>query len=81
MDTQKVRLGIMGCGAIAHAMSYAANHTPYVELYAVASRSYEKAVAFNTSYDAKKVYGSYEELVLDKKVDLIYIATPHGLHH
>jgi predicted dehydrogenase len=81
MNNSKVRLGIMGCGEIAHAMAKAALYTPNVELYAVASRSYKKALSFNEAYGAKEIYGSYEALVLDKYVDLIYIATPHGLHH
>ena len=51
-----------------------------VTLYAVASRSLEKAEAFAKEHKAKKAYGSYAELVRDPAVDLVYIATPHSHH-
>lgn len=82
MEVKSVlRLGIIGCGNIAYAIAEAAQHTSNVVLYAVASRSYQKALMFNEKYHAEKVYGSYEALVKDSFVDFVYIATPHGLHH
>jgi predicted dehydrogenase len=50
------------------------------ELYAVASRSIEKAEEFGEKHGAVKCYGSYEALVKDKEVDVIYIATPNTSH-
>lgn len=47
---------------------------------AIASRSLEKAQAFAQEYSIEKAYGSYEELVSDPDIDLIYIATPHSHH-
>lgn len=32
-------------------------------------------------YGCMKAYGSYADLVADKKVDLIYVATPHSEHY
>ena len=49
--------------------------------YAVASRGLEKAKAFAAEWNFAKVYGSYEELVKDEKIDLIYVATPHAMHY
>ncbi|MGA0351394.1 MAG: Gfo/Idh/MocA family protein [Acholeplasmataceae bacterium] len=80
-DKSDIRLGIMGCGAIAHAMAEAALHTPHIILSAVASRSLVKAERFNEKYHAPYVFDSYEAMVKSDAVDLIYIATPHGLHH
>ena len=51
------------------------------EAYAVASRSPEKARAFADAWGFQKAYGSYEELVTDPEVELVYIATPHSLHY
>ncbi|MEL6989797.1 MAG: Gfo/Idh/MocA family oxidoreductase, partial [Bacteroidota bacterium] len=49
-------------------------------LYAVASRSLEKAHAFASQHKVEKAYGSYTDLMNDPKVDIIYIATPHNSH-
>ena len=73
--------GIIGPGKIAGKFASDLKMVPGAELYAVASRDIEKAKAFSSEHDAKKSYGSYEELVLDKEVDVIYVATPHVFHH
>ena len=73
--------GIIGPGKIAGKFATDLAMVPGAELYAVASRDIEKARAFSAEYHFKKSYGSYEELVLDKEVDIIYIATPHVFHH
>lgn len=73
-------LGIIGLGHIANKMADTAVKTDGVRLYAVASRTLEKAEEFGKSRGAIKCYGSYEELAEDKDVDLIYIATPHAFH-
>lgn len=72
----KFNVGIMGAGNIAGVMADTLNKMKGVRLYAVASREKVKADVFAGKYGCKKAYGSYEELVTDKKVDLIYIATP-----
>ena len=48
--------------------------------YAIASRDLEKAREFAHKWGFKKAYGSYEELVCDPEVELVYIATPHSHH-
>lgn len=77
---EKYRIGIMGTGNIAGIMAETIKKMKNVKLYAVASRTKVKADAFANKYGCKKAYGSYEELTADKKVDLIYIATPHSEH-
>lgn len=37
--------------------------------------------AFARQYGAEKAYGSYEEMLRDPAVDLVYIATPHSHHY
>ena len=80
-----LRFAILGCGHIATKMAAAVktleNRGMGVECYAVASRSLQKAETFAKEYGFEKAYGSYEELVVDSAIDLIYIATPHSHHH
>lgn len=78
---RKVNVGIMGSGNIAGVMASTINKMKNVKCYAVASRTQEKADMFGVQYGIKKCYGSYEDLVKDEKVDLIYIATPHSEHY
>lgn len=77
---KKYNIGIMGTGKIAGIMAGTIKKMKNVKLYAVASREQVKADVFSNKYGCKKAYGSYEELAMDKKVDLIYIATPHSEH-
>ncbi|MFP4478833.1 MAG: Gfo/Idh/MocA family protein [Candidatus Izemoplasmatales bacterium] len=78
-----LKIGIIGAGNIANKFSEAVNKSKLVdgELYAVGSRSIEKAEIFKKQHNIKKAYGSYEELYQDEDVDLIYIATPHVFHY
>ena len=78
---RKVNVGIIGCGNIAGVMAATLKKMGSVRCYAVASRSLSKAQTFAEEWGAKVAYGSYEELVQDKKVDLVYIATPHSEHY
>lgn len=77
----KFNVGIMGTGNIAAVMAETLNRMKGVKLYAVASREKVKADVFAGKHGVKKAYGSYEELVSDNKVELIYIATPHSEHY
>ena len=74
------KVGIIGAGWIADKMAEAIAPLQDYCVYAIASRSLDKAKAFAQSRDIPKAYGSYEELVEDKDVDLVYIATPHSHH-
>ena len=78
-----MKVGIMGAGKIAATMAQTINGMkhPEVELYAIASRSLEKALDFAQKNNVTKAFGSYEEMLKDPDVDLIYIATPHSEHY
>lgn len=77
----KFKMAILGAGHIAEKMAAAMNGLADVECYAVASRDLSKAQQFAKEWHFAKAYGSYEELVADPEVDLIYVATPHSLHY
>lgn len=78
---RKLYIGLMGTGNIAGVMAKTVNDMKGVTLYAAASRTEEKAKAFAKQYGVKKAYGSYEAMLKDDKVDLVYIATPHSEHY
>lgn len=74
-------MAIIGAGNIASQMARAINGLETVNAYAIASRDLTKAQRFAGEYKFDKAYGSYEELVKDEEIDLVYIATPHSQHY
>lgn len=74
------KVGIIGAGWIAEKMTAALAPLDDYCVYAIASRSIDKAKSFAERWGVEKAYGSYEEMVADKDVDLVYIATPHSHH-
>ena len=75
-----MNVGILGAGRIAGTMARTLNGMKEANAYAVASRDLERAQQFAKEYQVKKAYGSYEEMLADDQVDLVYIATPHSHH-
>ena len=76
-----MKLGILGAGGIASTMAKTVAGMKDVEAYAVAARDLERAREFAQKYEVKKAYGSYEEMLADDEVELVYIATPHSHHY
>lgn len=74
-----VRWGILATGNIAHSFAQDLALLPEASFAAVASRRLPAAQKFAEPYGAN-AYGSYEELVEDPDVDVVYVATPHALH-
>lgn len=77
----KMKVGIIGAGNIARTLTKTMQQMKDVEVYAISSRSKEKAEEFRREFSLAKAYGSYEELVNDDEVELVYIATPHSHHY
>lgn len=75
-----INWGIIGLGNIAHKFAKDLLTINDAKLYAVASRSKEKANEFALKYNASKAYGNYEDLAKDSNIHAVYIATPHALH-
>ena len=71
--------GILATGGIAHAFT-SDLRTAGLDVAAVGSRSIDSARAFAEQYGIPHAHGSYEELVADPDVDIVYIATPHPAH-
>jgi predicted dehydrogenase len=78
---EKIRWGILGCGKIARKFAADLKLVEDAELIAIGAREHSTAAAFAKDFPAKYVHKSYEALVSNPEVDVIYVATPHGLHH
>ena len=76
-----VRWGIVGPGRIASKVVGDFPHVPGAEAVAVASRSIDRAKVFATEHGLARAHGSYREILDDPDVDVLYIATPHPMHH
>lgn len=78
--TKIIKWGIIGLGTISRKFATGLQSAANAEIYAVASRSQDKADAFGDEFGAQKKYSSYEALVNDAAVDAVYIGTPHTFH-
>ena len=76
-----MKFSILAPGKIAHSMAEAVDKIEGIETYAVASRDYQRAKAFADQWGYQKAYGSYEEMLQDPEVELVYVATPHSHHY
>lgn len=76
---KKYKWGIIGLGNIAHEFAEHFDQETS-ELAAVASRTIDKAEAFAQRYHIPKAYGSYQEMLNDQEIDIIYIAVPNRQH-
>lgn len=74
-------IAILGAGRIATFMAQTVNGMKDINLYGIASRDLSKAEEFAKEYSVAHAYGSYEEMLQDPNIDLVYIATPHSHHY
>ncbi|MHB9031064.1 MAG: Gfo/Idh/MocA family protein [Candidatus Latescibacterota bacterium] len=78
---RRLRWGLIGCGDIARKrVAPALRDTPDAEFVGVSRARAELAEAFAREYDARKWYGTAEELIADPEIEAVYIATPVDLH-
>ncbi|MBQ9148743.1 MAG: Gfo/Idh/MocA family oxidoreductase [Oscillospiraceae bacterium] len=75
-----MKIGIIGVGSIAGKVASTLGAMEDMECYAVSSRNLEKAQAFAQKHGFQKAYGSYEAMLKDPGVELVYVATPHSHH-
>jgi predicted dehydrogenase len=81
IEAPALRWGLLGTGWIAEQFTASVQaHTRQI-IAAVGSRDRDTAVRFAARHGIESAYGSYEELVAAPRVDVIYVATPHHLHH
>ena len=75
-----MRWGVLSTGSIANDFAKELSQTPTAVLHACASRSQKTADEFAAKHGFACAYGSYEALLADPKVEVVYVATPHNLH-
>lgn len=80
MQHQPLRIGIMGCGNIARQFVAAVAHSPHVKVLAAGSRETAKAAEFAATFGLPRHHGSYEALLADADLDIIYVALPNSMH-
>ncbi|AQP43613.1 Gfo/Idh/MocA family protein [Tessaracoccus flavus] len=80
MDAPPLRWGILGTGWIAERFIDTLHKNTRQRLVAVGSRTESRGKRFADRFEAERAYGSYEALVEDADVDIVYVATPHSEH-
>lgn len=78
---QTIRWGILGCGHIARKFAADLKLVKEAQLVAIGAREQSTAELFAKEFPVLHVHGSYKSLAQNPDVDVIYIATPHSLHH
>jgi predicted dehydrogenase len=81
MAASPVRWGILGTGGIASTFVADLRLTDSGDVVAIGSRSQASADRFADRFGIPHRHASYESLVADPDVDVIYVATPHPMHH
>ena len=83
----RIGWGLIGAGGISDQLARALSHVPEARLVAVGSRDAAKAQAFidaprgaEAAREPVRAHGSYQALVDDPEVDVVYIGTPHPDH-
>jgi predicted dehydrogenase len=79
-NNRKIHWGIIGLGNIAHQFAKDLMLIEDAKLAAVASRNIEKSKEFAKEYDCPKAYSSYDDIINDPEIHILYIATPHSSH-
>jgi predicted dehydrogenase len=72
--------GILGTGNIAHKFARALMLLDNANLYAVGSRDAGRAADFASEFGFNRYYGSYEEMMADPDLEVVYISSPHSHH-
>ena len=78
--TNRARWGILSTARINRRVIPAIGQSSRAELCAVASRSKQKAETYASQWDIEKAYGSYEALLDDPDIDVVYISLPNDMH-
>jgi predicted dehydrogenase len=81
MSDEPVKIGILGAARVAvYAMIAPARAEPRARLVAVAARDPVRGATYAKQHDIPRVHESYDALLADREIELVYIATPPSLH-
>jgi xylose dehydrogenase (NAD/NADP) len=77
---EPVRWALMSTARINAAVIPGLKESPSSELVAVASRTHERAAEYAREWGIPRAHGSYDELLADPDVEVVYISLPNGPH-
>lgn len=78
---KKIKLGVLGVsGHFTKRIFQPISKSSKIEVYAIASRSNNRAKEFAQEHNIQKYYNSYEKLLEDKTVEAVYIPLPNHMH-
>jgi predicted dehydrogenase len=80
MNNRILHWGLLGTARINRALIPPLRASARNELVAVASRTLERAEVYAREWGIPRALGSYEALLADPDVDVVYISLPNGLH-
>lgn len=81
MSPKTLKWGILGCAGIAkRSVIPGVQESELNEVHAIASRDLDKAKQTAEQLNIPVAYGSYEELLEDPSIDVVYIPLPNHLH-
>lgn len=80
MHMKKIKWGVLGCGHISNTFMTSIEAVDCAEVAACAARDGQRAKSFANKYGIKSSYGSYDEMLADRSIHAVYIATTHNFH-
>lgn len=78
--TESLNWGLLSTAHINRKLIPAIRETPRAELVSVASRSQSRASHYAAEWNIPRAHGSYEALLEDPDVDVVYVSLPNSLH-
>ncbi len=81
MSKDDIKWGILGPGRIAHSFAEAMKYVEGGVVHAIAGRNLQTAKSFAEQYEITRTCQSFEELLSDPDIDIVYISTPHNMHY
>ena len=80
MADKRARWGLLSTARINRRLIPCLKRSERNELIGVASRSRDTADRYAQEHGIPKAYGSYEEMLADPAIEVVYISLPNGLH-
>jgi len=77
----KVRVGVVGCGFIGRIHIETLRRLGYVDVVAVSEKDQATAASAAEELRVPRAYGTYEDLLKDRDIDAVHVATLNNLHY
>lgn len=78
LDCPPLKWGILGCGRVSNDFCQALKHLPTQTVVACSARSSDSSKAFAQKHAIDKHYGSYDEMLQDPEVEIVYVGNVHS---